>query len=149
MSSIQVVNGYVCQSCSDVALAKKGVNPSHPQDDPSSPNYNAASAKADKAKEAGVVTASVVFGGSLSGLNQTPAAGGTSGVSALSGTSVNGTASQGSASQGSASQGSSSGGSTNAVTQSANPPISTLSYSDSIAGNGDRYSPGYLLNTSA
>ncbi|HET8939995.1 MAG TPA: hypothetical protein VFN67_41425 [Polyangiales bacterium] len=28
---MQVVNGYVCRDCSDVALAKKGVDPAQPE----------------------------------------------------------------------------------------------------------------------
>jgi hypothetical protein len=28
---MQVVNGYVCRDCSDVALAKKGVDPARPE----------------------------------------------------------------------------------------------------------------------
>jgi len=31
---IQVVNGYVCLDCADVALAKKDINPAHPPNDP-------------------------------------------------------------------------------------------------------------------
>ena len=31
---IQVVNGYVCMDCADVALAKKDINPAHPPNDP-------------------------------------------------------------------------------------------------------------------
>jgi hypothetical protein len=29
-----VVNGYVCQTSCDVALAKKGIDPAHPHDPP-------------------------------------------------------------------------------------------------------------------
>ena len=29
--AMQVVNGYVCRDCSDVALAKKGVDPAQPE----------------------------------------------------------------------------------------------------------------------
>jgi hypothetical protein len=52
--SMEIVNGYVCQSCSDVSLAKKGVNPAHPKDDPANPAYDAKTAKADKAQDTGV-----------------------------------------------------------------------------------------------
>lgn len=31
---MQVVNGYVCHNCTDVANAKKGVDPAHPKDPP-------------------------------------------------------------------------------------------------------------------
>jgi hypothetical protein len=33
---MQVVNGYVCQNCTDVANAKMGVDPAHPKDPPKS-----------------------------------------------------------------------------------------------------------------
>ena len=33
---MQVVNGYVCANCTDVANAKKGVDPAHPKDPPKS-----------------------------------------------------------------------------------------------------------------
>ena len=39
---MDVVNGYVCKTCCDVALAKQHINPADPQDDvhnPKSPNY--------------------------------------------------------------------------------------------------------------
>lgn len=32
--SMEIVNGYVCRNCSDVELAKKGVDPAHPKDGP-------------------------------------------------------------------------------------------------------------------
>lgn len=32
--SMEVVNGYVCRNCTDVAYAKKGVDPAHPKDGP-------------------------------------------------------------------------------------------------------------------
>ena len=37
---MQVVNGYVCQTCSDVSLAQKGIDPAHPEDNPKSPKYD-------------------------------------------------------------------------------------------------------------
>ena len=37
---MQVVNGYVCASCSDVSLAKQGIDPGKPQDNPKSPKYD-------------------------------------------------------------------------------------------------------------
>ena len=33
---MQTVNGYVCHNCTDVANAKKGVDPAHPKDPPKS-----------------------------------------------------------------------------------------------------------------
>ncbi|MFZ4601905.1 MAG: hypothetical protein ACOYM8_05570 [Caulobacterales bacterium] len=32
---MQIVNGYVCRDCADVALAKRNIDPAHPKDDPS------------------------------------------------------------------------------------------------------------------
>lgn len=31
---MQIVNGYVCQTCTDVSYAKKGIDPAHPKDPP-------------------------------------------------------------------------------------------------------------------
>jgi len=31
---MQIVNGYVCRDCADVALAKRNIDPAHPKDDP-------------------------------------------------------------------------------------------------------------------
>jgi len=45
---MEIVNGYVCQTCCDVELAKRGVDPAHPKDDPKNPNYDPAKAKADE-----------------------------------------------------------------------------------------------------
>lgn len=39
---MEMVNGYACKSCADVALAKQHINPADPKDDvhnPKSPNY--------------------------------------------------------------------------------------------------------------
>jgi hypothetical protein len=39
---MQIVNGYVCKTTCDAALAQKNINPADPQDDvhnPKSPNY--------------------------------------------------------------------------------------------------------------
>jgi hypothetical protein len=83
--SIDVVNGYVCTSCSDVSLAKKGVDPAHPQDNPASPTYNAAVAKADKAKAGQAVQPSVTFGGQLAALNASNSVTDTNGVSSTTG----------------------------------------------------------------
>ncbi len=45
--SLDIVNGYLCLNCADVALAKQGINPAKPQDNPQSPQYDPAQAKAD------------------------------------------------------------------------------------------------------
>jgi hypothetical protein len=44
--SMEIVNGYVCRNCTDVALAKRGVDPAKPKEDPKSPQYDPAAAKA-------------------------------------------------------------------------------------------------------
>lgn len=31
---MQVVNGYVCHDCTEVDLARKGIDPAHPKDGP-------------------------------------------------------------------------------------------------------------------
>jgi hypothetical protein len=39
---MEIVHGFICKTCCDVDLAKKGINPADPQDDvhkPKSPNY--------------------------------------------------------------------------------------------------------------
>lgn len=45
--SMEIINGYVCRNCTDVELAKRGVDPAHPKDDPKNPAYDPAKAKAD------------------------------------------------------------------------------------------------------
>jgi hypothetical protein len=37
---MQVVNGFVCTSCSDLSLAQQDINPARPQDNPKSPKYD-------------------------------------------------------------------------------------------------------------
>jgi hypothetical protein len=32
MAAFTIVNGYVCRNCTDIDLAKKGVDPAHPPD---------------------------------------------------------------------------------------------------------------------
>jgi hypothetical protein len=52
--SMEIVNGYVCRNCSDVELAKKGVDPAKPE-------------KATKVEEAKPERGpAVTYGGSLS-----------------------------------------------------------------------------------
>ncbi len=77
MIQLQIVNGYICFDCADVALAQKGENPAHPPGSVSNPTgntpngpYAANGAKAVDASQA------VVLGGALSG--QSPAASGQS-----------------------------------------------------------------------
>ncbi|MBI1210358.1 MAG: hypothetical protein GC190_02760 [Alphaproteobacteria bacterium] len=52
---IEMVNGYVCRDCSDVALAKRNIDPAHPKDDPNAVN------KADATQRDNAVS----FGGNL------------------------------------------------------------------------------------
>ena len=44
---MNIVNGYLCLNCADIALAKKGVDPAKPRDDPANPAYDPDQAKAD------------------------------------------------------------------------------------------------------
>jgi hypothetical protein len=44
---LEVVNGYVCRNCSDVDLAKRGVDPAHPKDGPNGA-YKAETTPADR-----------------------------------------------------------------------------------------------------
>jgi hypothetical protein len=59
--AIQVVNGFVCMDCADVALANKDINPAHP---PNSPTAEAQSASSSNGQGPPAVT----FGGSLTQL---------------------------------------------------------------------------------
>jgi len=63
---MELVNGYPCFNCTDVDLAKKGINPAHPDTDPRSLNYNP---NAPGAKPSGFDNSAVTFGGNLSALN--------------------------------------------------------------------------------
>jgi hypothetical protein len=71
MSSIQMVNGYPCKDCTDVANAKKHIDPAHPKDgpygvnaktDPTSPDYQSSNANSPAVK----------FGGALAHLSNNP-----------------------------------------------------------------------------
>jgi hypothetical protein len=65
MSSFQIVNGYVCFNCSDVALAQKDINPAHPPNspDPSGQTNGPSAAQGSSNTQS---TPAVTFGGSLS-----------------------------------------------------------------------------------
>ena len=55
---MEIVNGYVCNNCTDVSAAKRNVDPAHPKDGPNGAN---APGKAEDAKaERGPA---VTFGG--------------------------------------------------------------------------------------
>ena len=60
---MEVVNGYVCNNCTDVERAKKGVDPARPKD---GPNGAYAADKAEEAKPSERPPA-VTFGGELAG----------------------------------------------------------------------------------
>ena len=62
---MEVVNGYVCKTCTDVANAKRGVDPARPKDGPDGA-YAADKAEESKAAQRGPA---VTFGGELSGAN--------------------------------------------------------------------------------
>jgi hypothetical protein len=63
MSSFQIVNGYVCFNCSDVALAQKDINPAHPPNSPSSQTNGSSGTPGSSNTQS---TPAVTFGGSLS-----------------------------------------------------------------------------------
>ena len=75
MSSIELVNGYVCHNCTDVANAKRNIDPAHPKDGP----FGAG--KGVSADHGPAVT----FGGSLSKADPASAAGGANGVAVVNG----------------------------------------------------------------
>lgn len=58
------VNGFSCKNCTDVAYAKKHIDPAHPKSGP----YNV-NASADPSR----ATESVLFGGALAGARLAPA----------------------------------------------------------------------------
>ncbi|HET6970209.1 MAG TPA: hypothetical protein VFH92_03700 [Phenylobacterium sp.] len=59
---MEIVNGYVCKTCTDVANAKKGVDPAHPKD---GPNGVDAKDEARKPDAKGGHGPAVTFGGVL------------------------------------------------------------------------------------
>jgi hypothetical protein len=79
MSSFELVNGYVCHNCTDVAYAKRNIDPQHPKDGP----FGADKAQsADKAQGAGHGPA-VTFGGSLAKPDHTALPDGVNGVAVV------------------------------------------------------------------
>ena len=72
MSQVQIVKGYVCFDCADVALAQKGQNPAHPPGSPSNPTGNTPNGPnpLDGVKSVDAPEA-VVFGGALEGQSPT------------------------------------------------------------------------------
>jgi hypothetical protein len=65
MSSFQIVNGYVCFNCSDVALAQRDINPAHPPNSPD-PSGQANGSSGAQGSSNTQSTPAVTFGGSLS-----------------------------------------------------------------------------------
>ena len=68
MSQVQIVKGYICFDCADVALAQKGQNPAHPPGSVSNPTGNTPNGPdpLNGAKSAG---GAVIFGGALANQN--------------------------------------------------------------------------------
>ena len=63
---MEMVNGFVCKTCTDVGYAKKNIDPAHPKDGPVDINQGA---RADPA--AGRDERAVKFGGALQRLIET------------------------------------------------------------------------------
>ncbi len=90
--SMEIINGYVCRNCTDAELAKRGVDPAKPKDDPKNPAYDAAKAKGDHGpsfKLGGALAKSGVEGSSTNALppvNGVAATDGTNGASATNST---------------------------------------------------------------
>ena len=85
-TALQIVNGYVCQTCCDVTAAKAGKDPAHPNTPPGSDNKtgqagktdravgdgqtsNASSVSASNASQPGFAPNAVSFGGALGQAN--------------------------------------------------------------------------------
>jgi hypothetical protein len=68
VTQVQIVKGYICFDCADVALAQKGQNPAHPPGSPSNPTGATPNGPhpVDGAKAVDTSKA-VVFGGALAG----------------------------------------------------------------------------------
>lgn len=73
---MEIVNGYVCKTCCDVALAKQHINPADPQHDvhnPKSPNYGKPEDPQNPGKpkpaDAKTATPAVTLGGMLAQVN--------------------------------------------------------------------------------
>lgn len=57
---MEIVNGYRCRDCTDVAYAKKNIDPAHPKDGPQ---------PTSQASEPRAFSQAVQFGGALAELN--------------------------------------------------------------------------------
>jgi hypothetical protein len=83
---LQIVNGYACQTCSDVALAKAGKDPAHPNAPPTKPgqtekpgqtsstgqNASANATGGTQAVGSNANSPSVILGGALAQANGSP-----------------------------------------------------------------------------
>jgi hypothetical protein len=68
VSQVQIVKGYICFNCADVALAQKGQNPAHPPGSVSNPTGDTPNGPDPLAGAKAVDAANAVtFGGALSG----------------------------------------------------------------------------------
>ncbi|CAN5708836.1 hypothetical protein BH11PSE1_BH11PSE1_22380 [soil metagenome] len=63
---METINGFQCKDCTDVAYAKKNIDPAHPKDGPFGVN---APEERKPHKTEPRRDPAVVFGGALSGLN--------------------------------------------------------------------------------
>ncbi|HXQ15731.1 MAG TPA: hypothetical protein VN814_14015 [Caulobacteraceae bacterium] len=72
MIQVQIVQGYICFNCADVALAQKGENPAHPPGSISNPTGNTPNGPYPLNGAKAVDSSSaVVFGGALAGKTPT------------------------------------------------------------------------------
>jgi hypothetical protein len=62
---MEIVNGYVCKNCTDVAYAKKGIDPAHPKDGPNGVDAKDKPGKPGKPDAKGDHGPAVTFGGAL------------------------------------------------------------------------------------
>ncbi len=62
---MQIVNGYVCQTCCDVAAAKRGKDPAHPDIDTTKPGQTDRSGQPLHPFSDAAKTPAVTFGGAL------------------------------------------------------------------------------------
>jgi hypothetical protein len=68
VTQVQIVKGYICFDCADVALAQKGQNPAHPPGSVSNPTGATPNGPVSVGGAKSVDSASAVtFGGALSG----------------------------------------------------------------------------------
>jgi hypothetical protein len=72
VSQVQIVQGYICFNCADVALAQKGQNPAHPPGSVSNPTGNTPNGPDPLAGAKAVDAATAIsFGGALSSQSPT------------------------------------------------------------------------------